>query len=411
MPGEPWPTTDAGTGHLWPVLSGERGEYDLAAGDSADATALLTAMRNMTSGQGLEPEQAWEDPDLAASPFGTDPTTASIGFQDGHPAGSASPLTWAQAQYARLALDLSTGHPLETPQIVTDRYVTHGMPGSVPVTITSPAGGSQVMTASVTVTGTTTPGARVNAESAGIAGGQAGTASTTAGAGGNWSLSLPASFGTTTITVTATLGGSTGYAQTEVIDTVAPGTTVFSVTDPTGDDNGPGTYQYPTAPDFTAGSFDLTQFRVNQTATDVYLTVTLANLTPTFGADFGAQLLDVYVHNPAATSTSTQAAYPSRNYAIATPDAWNELVEAQGFTGPVWQDASGASLGSAQQVVDDTAKTVTIELPISAFGTVGSGWAFTVTLTGQDGYSVRSGPRLYVYPRRVLVRRLRVRSG
>ena len=63
-------------------------------------------MRNMQSGQGLEPEQAWEDPDLAASPYGTDPTTASIGFTDGQPAGSASPLTWAQAQYARLALDL-----------------------------------------------------------------------------------------------------------------------------------------------------------------------------------------------------------------------------------------------------------------------------------------------------------------
>ena len=100
-------------------------------------------MQNMQSGQGLEPEQAWEDPDLAASPYGTDPTTASIGFTDGGAAGSASPLTWAQAQYARLAIDLSAGRNLETPQIVTDRYVTHGMPGSLPVTITSPTRGSE----------------------------------------------------------------------------------------------------------------------------------------------------------------------------------------------------------------------------------------------------------------------------
>ena len=48
---------------------------------------------------------------------------------NGQPAGSASPLTWAQASYARLALDLSAGRNLETPDIVTDRYVTHGMPG------------------------------------------------------------------------------------------------------------------------------------------------------------------------------------------------------------------------------------------------------------------------------------------
>ena len=72
-------------------------------------------MRKMTSGQGLEPEQAWEDPAVPASPYGTDPATASIGFEPGQPAGSASPLTWAQAQYARLALDISAGRDLETP--------------------------------------------------------------------------------------------------------------------------------------------------------------------------------------------------------------------------------------------------------------------------------------------------------
>ena len=124
--GAPWPPTDTGSGHLWPVLGGERGEYDVAAGNRAGARTLLRAMRNMTSGQGLEPEQVWEDPPVPPSPFGTDPAIASIGFAPGHPAGSASPLTWAQAQYARLALDLSAGRNLETPAIVTARYVTRG---------------------------------------------------------------------------------------------------------------------------------------------------------------------------------------------------------------------------------------------------------------------------------------------
>ncbi len=162
--GAPWPPTDTGTGHLWPVLNGERGEYEIAAGDFGFAGELLTSMRNMTSGQGLEPEQVWEDPDLPASAFGSDPATASIGFTDGKPAGSASPLTWAQAAYARLALDLSAGRDLETPRIVSNRYVRHGMPGSLPVTITSPSNGAQIDTSTVTVTGTTTPGATVVGE-------------------------------------------------------------------------------------------------------------------------------------------------------------------------------------------------------------------------------------------------------
>jgi glucoamylase len=382
-PGAPWPTTDHGTGHLWPVLSGERGEYEVAAGDPAFARSLLQSMQNMTSGQGLEPEQAWEDPALAASPFGSDPTTASIGFTPGKPAGSASPLTWAQAQYARLALDLSAGRNLETPQIVTDRYVTHGMPGSLPVVITSPAPGSSIDATTVTVTGTTTPGATVAAESQGSAGGTASTATTTADGSGNWTLSLATSFGTNTITVTATQGDATGYAQDSVSYFTLPGTTVLSATDPSGDDTGPGTYQYPTDSAFVKGAFDLLGLTVNQTSSDVYISVKIANLTTTFGSDFGAQLLDVYVRDPSAASTSTAAAYPQMNYTIAAPDAWSERLEAQGFASPIWQNATGQYLGAAQFIVDQGNGTSTLVVPTSAFGTVGAGWVFTVALTGQ----------------------------
>jgi glucoamylase len=254
--GKPWPPTNVGSGHLWPVLDGERGEYDVAAGQAGGARALLGAMAAMTSGQGLEPEQAWEDPPLAPSPFASNPQTASIGFDPGKPAGSASPLTWAQAQYARLALDLSSHRNLETPGIVTERYVDHGMPGALALTVTSPANGARIDAGTVTVTGTTSPGATVAAQADGPAGGTAGTASTTADSMGQWTLALPTRFGSSTITVTATRGSNTGYAQLSVTNVALPGTAVLNATDPSGDDNGPGTYAYPTAADFSPGAFD-----------------------------------------------------------------------------------------------------------------------------------------------------------
>ncbi len=385
--GAPWPPTQAGSGHLWPVLGGERGEYQVAAGDPAGARRLLQAMQDMTSGQGLEPEQAWENPPLAASPFGSDPATASIGFQTGKPAGSASPLTWAQAQYARLALALSAGHNLETPGIVSDRYVTLGMPGLLPLAISSPAPGSTVTTARIPVTGTTAPGATVTAEAIGAAGGTAATATTTADSSGHWSLSLPSSLGSTTITVTATKGRNTGYAQEFVSDVALPGTSVLNATDPSGDDNGPSTYQYPTASAFQPGAFDLLGFQVSQTATDVYMQAKIRNLASTFGSNFGAQLLDVYVHNPAATRTSTAAAYSAMNYTIVPADAWGQRLEAQGFAPVAWTDPSGGSLGSAQLIVDQPSGTATLVMPRSVFGTVGPGWSFTVALTGQGAGS------------------------
>jgi glucoamylase len=385
--GEPWPTTNNGTGHLWPVLSGERGEYDIANSDRADASALLSAIAKMTSGDYLEPEQVWENADLPASPFGSDPTTASIGFKNGQPVGSASPLTWAQATFARLAIDLGAGRNVETPGIVTDRYVTNGMPGTLPLTITSPSGGTVIDSSTVEVTGKTTGGAEVVAEASGFLGGAAAIASTTADGSGNWSLSLPVSFGSSTITVTATRGGSTGYAQVSVSSSLVPGTTVFTTTDPTGDDNGPGTYAYPTSSNFTAGSFDLTGMQINKTDTEVFITFTFQTLVPTFGNPFGAQLLDVYVHQPGAATTSTAAAFPQRNYTVAPADAWSQRVEVQGFASPVWIDPAGNGVGSAVFVPDDGTKTATIELPIAQFGDVGSGWTFTVALTGQDGFS------------------------
>jgi glucan 1,4-alpha-glucosidase len=388
--GAPWAPTDTGTGHLWPVLSGERAESDISEGNASGAAGLLNAMLNFSSGVGLVPEQAWEDPDLAPSPYGSDPETASIGFTDGKAAGSASPLTWAQAQELRLILNLGAGRNLETPALTTARYVTHGAPGALTVTLTAPSSGATLNAATTTVTGTTAPGATVDVASADTTTGATPTVvTTTAGSGGSFSATVPVGFGDDAITATATSAGgrSTGYAQVTVIGNATGGTTVLNVTDPAGDDNGPGTYQYPTASDFQPGAFDLTGFQVITNGTTVYLRTSIANLAPTFGAQFGAQLLDVYVHNPAATQTSTAAAYAARNYTISSSGAWSELVEAQGFAAPSWTSASGASVGTAFMVTDQSAGTVTIALPQAQFGTPGPGWGFTVVLTGQDGFS------------------------
>jgi glucoamylase len=391
--GAPWAPTGTGTGHLWPNLSGERAESDLAAGDVADAKSLLQAVINFSSGVGLVPEQAWENADLSASPFGSDPATASIGFTDGKAAGSASPLTWAQAQELRLILSLGTGRNVDTPAVTTARYVTHGPPGSLPVTITAPAQNSTLAASSATVTGTTVPGAPVTVESADTtSGAPAAVTNTAAAADGSFSAVVPVSFGSNVITVAASTanGRSTGYGQVTVTNE-GGGATVLDVPDAAGDgvgdDTGPGTYQYPTAPDFHPGAFRLTRFQVVSDGTFAYLRATLANLDPTFGVTDGAQLLDVYVHVPGASSTSTQAAFASRNYAISSSGAWSQRVEVQGFAAPVWVNTAGSPVGTPFVLAFQSDRTITIALPEAQFGTPGPGWGFSVVLTGQDGFS------------------------
>ncbi len=387
--GAPWAPTGTGTGHLWPVLSGERAESDIAAGNLTGASSLLTAIENFSSGVGLVPEQAWENPDLPASPYGSDPATASIGFTDGKAAGSASPLTWAQAQELRLILALRSGRTPETPQFTTQRYVAHGPPGALTVNVTSPVSGSTLAATSTTVTGTTTPGATLTIESQDTtSGAPSSVTSTVAAPDGSFSATVPIGFGSNAITVGASTHGlrNTGYAQVTVSNE-GGGTTVLDVSDPSGDDNGPGTYQYPTASDFKPGAFDLTRFQVLSDGTTAYLRATVANLAATFGVVGGAQLLDVYVHTPGAATTSMAAAYPSRNYTIANSGAWSQRLEVQGFAAPVWKDASGNQVGTAQVLASQSDGTITIALPEAQFGTPGPGWGFTVVLTGQDGFS------------------------
>ena len=97
--GRPWAPTGQGTGHVWPVLTVERAQQRLDAGDRRGARELLASVEKMSSTTGLVPEQAWDAPDVPASPYGTDPTVASIGFVNGEADGSARPLTWVRRRW------------------------------------------------------------------------------------------------------------------------------------------------------------------------------------------------------------------------------------------------------------------------------------------------------------------------
>ncbi|MGH3833465.1 MAG: hypothetical protein ACRDRS_24030 [Pseudonocardiaceae bacterium] len=162
----------------------------------------------MASGVGLEPEQDWENPPLAPSPYGTDPTQASIGFTPGHPAGSASPLTWAQAQLVRLALALGAGRPLEQPAITRARYVETPPPATAQLRATVSTSGTLL-----TVAGLTTPGARVDVAvtDADAAGAATTVASAQANPDGTFALPIHEHTTTDVVTVTTTVGNATGY--------------------------------------------------------------------------------------------------------------------------------------------------------------------------------------------------------
>jgi glucoamylase len=384
--GHPWAPSNKGTGHPWPVLGGERGQYEVDTGKLSAAIDRLDTMRQMTSGVGLIGEQVWDLPDLAPSPFGTDPTTASIGFRNGKPDGSASALTWSAGQFVRLTLDAAAGKVLDRPDYTVNRYVRHTQ-GQTTLTVTAPADNVLVGN-SVTVTGTTAPGNTVD-----IAATNTDTDFTTTlhaasvDSSGAFSVTIPLAGGTYVLNTAATSpsGATARVARTVVFDQ-PPGTLVFEANDPDNDDNGPGNYAYPTAGDFHAGAFDIQHFAVYDAGPTIVFQLRTRDLTPTFGSPLGAQLVDVYVHVPGATTTSTAASFPQRRYAIAAAGAWSRLIEVQGF-GQRFVDADQSTLGQIGIRGNAISRNITFAVQKAALGTPTSGWGFTVVLTGQDGFS------------------------
>ncbi|MEM3670231.1 MAG: glycoside hydrolase family 15 protein [Thermoprotei archaeon] len=78
-----------GKGRAWPLLTGERGHYEIAAGRSAEK--FLKSLEAFSSSTGLLPEQIWDSDDIPAKHLYL-----------GKPTGSAMPLMWAHSEYIKL---------------------------------------------------------------------------------------------------------------------------------------------------------------------------------------------------------------------------------------------------------------------------------------------------------------------
>jgi glucoamylase len=106
-------------GRLWPLLAGERGEYELLAG--RDARPRLRTIAGAANDGLMLPEQVWDTQSPSGSGTGGQP---SRGERAGTGTRSGTPLLWTHAQFVRLAWSIDAGKPVERPAIVACRYTS-----------------------------------------------------------------------------------------------------------------------------------------------------------------------------------------------------------------------------------------------------------------------------------------------
>ena len=105
------PFDGTGIGRIWPLLTGERAHYELAAGRRDEAERLARALERFANESGLLSEQVWDRADIPEHQL-----------HRGRPSGSAMPLVWAHAEYCKLRRSLKEGRVFDMPTHTAKRY-------------------------------------------------------------------------------------------------------------------------------------------------------------------------------------------------------------------------------------------------------------------------------------------------
>ena len=101
-----------GVGRCWPILTGERGHYELAAG--RDPKPFIEAMEKFANDGGMISEQLWDADDLAGG-----------SMKRGCPTGAAMPLCWSHAEYVSLVRSRHDGVCFDRVDPAFQRYVVN----------------------------------------------------------------------------------------------------------------------------------------------------------------------------------------------------------------------------------------------------------------------------------------------
>ncbi|MFH0777112.1 MAG: glucodextranase DOMON-like domain-containing protein, partial [Candidatus Eisenbacteria bacterium] len=168
---------------------------------------------------------------------------------------------------------------------------------------------------------------------------------------------------------------------------------VTQLSDPAGDDYGPGTYSYPTNDVFAPGSFDFTGFEVSYDASSVYFALTIAaSLSDPWGsgAGFSLQSIDVYVDKDGISGSGATWTLEARNARVSPVNGWEVMVWCappfDGFRSRiVFPDGSGDTTGVRTQV-EQAAGRITISVPRTSLGTPSGDWKYIVLMLGQNGF-------------------------
>lgn len=166
--------------------------------------------------------------------------------------------------------------------------------------------------------------------------------------------------------------------------------------DPTGDDNGPGKYKYPTDLVYKPGSFDLTGLSLRKAGDklNVELSINSAMEDPwKMGAGFSVQMAFIFIDTDGKEGSGHTDSLPGLNVAFEPASAWEKVIilSPQGV-GRVKAEASSKAGAMKDAVVVPTGtkasgRKIMASIPLKELGEGDfTKWGYQVVMQSNEGF-------------------------
>ena len=168
-----------------------------------------------------------------------------------------------------------------------------------------------------------------------------------------------------------------------------------SFKDPSGDDNGPGNYKYPTDPVYKRGSFDLTDFTFEKKGTKADITLgfntTLADEWKT-GSGFAVQMAFIFIDTDGKEGSGSTDSLPGLNVKFAPNHGWEKVIVISPQNSARVKAEVGNKAGAAKDNVliptrtKGSGRKVSATVDLAGLEGDPSQWGFQVVVQSNEGF-------------------------
>jgi hypothetical protein len=172
-----------------------------------------------------------------------------------------------------------------------------------------------------------------------------------------------------------------------------------SFKDPTGDDNGPGTYKYPTDTVYKRGSFDLTDFTFEKKGTKADVTLgfnTTLEDAWKMGSGFSVQMAFIFIDTDGKEGSGSTEGLPGLNVKFAPAYGWEKVIvispQASGRVKAEVGNKAGAAKDNVlvPTRVKGSGRKVNATVDLAGLEGDPSQWRFQVVVQSNEGFPAGS---------------------